>query len=195
MDFEIKRQIVHALGVFSIILIHIFGKWYAALLMLLVSLTFLVMGEYRKNKKKYKLVKIRALDEFEDKIEDEFKTYERESELPFRGAIMFYMGCFLVTALFQTEIAIASIAVLSLSDALSTVVGTFFGKHKLPINKKKSWEGSTVFFAATLIILLFFVSPVEAIFIAAVVTIVEMLPRIDDNLSVPLITGILLWLI
>ncbi len=185
----------HILGIFTIVLIYLLGKWYAALLMLLVSLTFFVLGEYRKNKDKYKIIKIKALDEFENMIEDEFKTYERKTELPFRGAITFYLGCFIVTAFFQPEIAIASIAVLSLSDALSTLVGTFFGKHKLPINKKKSWEGSTVFFVTTLIILMFFVSPMEAIAIAIIATFVEMLPRVDDNIFVPLITGFLLWLI
>jgi dolichol kinase len=195
MELEIKRQTVHALGIFTIVLIHLFGRSISALIMLLISVTLLILGEYRRNKENYKIKKIKVLDEFEDIVEDEFKTYERKTELPFRGAIIFYMGCFLVTFLFQPNIAIASIAVLALSDSSSTIVGYFFGKHKLPINKKKSWEGSTAFFVTALMILLFFVSPVEALVIALVVTLIEMLPRIDDNLTVPLATGILMWLL
>jgi dolichol kinase len=191
MELEIKRQIAHALGFFSIILIYIFGKWYAALILFLISTTFFILGEYRKNKNKYKIIKIKALDEFEDIIEDEFKTYERRKELPFRGAITFYFSCSLVTFLFEPSVAIASIAVLAFADSLSTVVGSFVGEHKLPINKKKSWEGSTIFFLTTIIILLFFISPLKALIASVVVTFVEMLPRVDDNLTVPLVTGVL----
>lgn len=195
MELEIKRQIAHALGVFTILLIQIFGKWYGALIMLLISVAFLILGEYRKNREKYKLLKIKPLDEFEDILENEFKTYERKEELPFHGAIMFYVGCFLVTILFQPSIAIASIAVLALSDSLSTLIGHFFGKHRLFINKKKSWEGSLIFFVTTFMILLFFIDPIKALMIAILVTFVEMLPKIDDNLTVPLATGFLMWLL
>jgi len=195
MELEIKRQIVHAFGVFTILLIQIFGKWYGALIMLLISVTFLILGEYRKNREKYKLLRIKPLDEFEDILEDEFKTYERKKELPFHGAIIFYLGCSLVTILFQPSIAIASITVLALSDSLSTVIGYFFGKHKLFINKKKSWEGSIIFFVTTFMILLFFINPIKALIIAIFVTFIEMLPKLDDNLTVSLATGLLIWLI
>jgi len=195
MELEIKRQIVHALGVFTILLIQLFGKWYGALIMLLISITFLILGEYRKNREKYKLLRIKPLDEFEDVLEDEFKTYERKKELPFHGAIMFYLGCFIVTILFRSSIAIASIAVLALSDSLSTLTGRFFGRHKLFINKKKSWEGSITFFVTTFMILLFFINPIKALIITIFVTFVEMLPKMDDNLTVPLATGFLIWLI
>ena len=195
MELEIKRQTVHALGVFTIILIQIFEKKYAALLLLLVSISFLILGEYRKNKEKYKIIKIKPIDEFEDIIEDEFKTYERKKELPFHGAITFFFGCFLATILFQQFIATASITVLALSDSLSTLIGSFFGRHKLFINKKKSWEGSIVFFVTTLMILLFFIDPIKALIIAIFVTFIEMLPKIDDNLTIPLTTGLLIWLL
>jgi dolichol kinase len=195
MELEIKRQMAHALGFFSIILIYIFGKWYAALLLFLVSTTFFILGEYRKNKDKYKIIKIKALDDFEDVIEDEFKTYERRKELPFRGAITFYFSCSLVIFLFEPNVAIASIAVLAFADSLSTVVGSFVGEHKLPINKKKSLEGSSIFFLTTITILLFFVNPLKALEISIAVTLVEMLPRVDDNLTVPLVTGVLMLLL
>ena len=195
MYLEIKRQVAHALGFFSIILIYIIGKWYTALILFLVSATFFALGEYRKNKGKYKMIKIKVLDEFEDIIEDEFKTYERKNDLPFKGAISFYLACSIATFIFEPTIAIASIAILAFADSLSTVVGRFLGKNKLPINKKKSWEGSTVFLLTTLIILLFFISPLKALATALIVTFVEMLPGIDDNLTVPLVTGVLLSLI
>jgi dolichol kinase len=195
MDLEIKRQIVHAMGVFNILLIHLLNKTYAAVLMFLIAVAFLFLGEYRKNKEKYKLVRSKKLDEFEDVIEDEFKTYERKKELPFHGAITFFFGSFLATILFDSYIAIASIAVLALADSLSTLVGYYFGKHKLPINKNKSWEGSTIFFLSALAVLYFFADPAKALVIAVAVTFVETLPKIDDNLTVPISTGLLMFLL
>ena len=195
MELEIKRQIVHAMGILNILLIHVLSKTYAAAVMFLIAAAFFFLGEYRKNKEKYKLIRLKKLDEFEDVIEDEFKTYERRNELPFRGAIMFFLGSFFVTIFFDSYIAIASIAVLALADSLSTLVGYYFGKNKLPINKKKSWEGSITFFLAAFAVLYFFVNPIKAILIAVIVTFVEMLPKIDDNLTVPLSTGLLMLLL
>jgi dolichol kinase len=87
-------------------------------------------------------------------------------------------------------VAIACIAVLSLADSMSTLVGYYFGKHKLPVNKKKTWEGSTTFFLVSLFILYLFSSPLKAIALALVATATEMLPNIDDNISIPIALGL-----
>jgi len=147
-------------------------------------------------RKRTKSLEPKVLDEFETYLENGVKNYERSEELPFKGAIMFYTGCFLSIALFQANAAIASITILAIADSLSTLVGKFYGKHKLPINKEKSWEGSLVFFIAAFSILLFFIKqPLIALVIAIIATFVEMLPKVDDNITVPLSVGILMSLI
>jgi len=195
MEIEIKRKIVHSLGVFTILLIQIFGKWYGALIMLLISTAFFMLGEYRKNKHKFDHLKTKALNELEDLLEDEVKTVERPKELPFKGAITFYFGCFLTTILFQPHIAIASITVLALADSLSTLIGYFYGKHKLPINKSKSWEGSLTFLIISFSVLLLFINPFKALTAGILTTLVEMLPKVDDNIFVPLSVGLFMILI
>jgi len=195
MEIEIKRKFVHALGVSLILLIQIFGKYNAALLMLAGAVALILLAEYRKNKKKYKLIKIKPVDEFEDAIEEKFKTVERPNSLPFKGAIEFGLGCFLATILFSESIAMACIAVLALADSLSTLVGYYFGRYKLPINTKKTWEGSITFFLISLLILAFFTNPLTASFLALITAFVEALPYADDNLSIPLALGILMMLI
>lgn len=192
MELEIKRQIVHAAGIFNILLILLLGRLYSALLMLLAAVVLIIIAEYRKTKLVSKVLKIEPVKEIEDLIDNELSTYERKDELPLNGAILFYLGCFLTTVVFEPFIAIASIAVLSISDSVSTLIGVYFGKHKLFINKKKSWEGSSAFFVAAFSVLLFFVTPFKALIIGLIVTVVEMLPRINDNLSVPFATGVLM---
>jgi len=195
MEVEIKRKIVHALGIFTILLIQFFGKYNAAGIMLIATVFGFLIAEYRKNKKKYKLLKIKPVDEFEDFVEDEFKTVERPNSLPFKGAIEFGLGCFIATIAFSEKIAIACIAVLALADSLSTLVGYYFGKNKLPINKKKSWEGSITFFLVSIFILILFTNPINAFILALIATFAEALPYIDDNLSIPIALGVSMSLI
>ena len=190
---EIRRKIVHATGVFTILPIIIFGKWNGALIMLLISLALFLLGLYRRNRKKFKIIKIKPLDEFEEFIENGFKEYERPDDLPFKGATEFFFGCFLSTIIFEPSVAIASIAILSLADAMSTLIGSHYGKHKLIINKYKSWEGSIAFFLTSIFVLIFFnIDPLKILVIGIIATFAEMLPRIDDNLVIPLVVGLAL---
>jgi len=195
MEVEIKRKIVHSLGIFSILLIQFFGRLNAAIIMLIALIIAILLAEYRKNRRKYKLLKIKPIDEFEDYIEDEFKNYERPNTLPFKGAIELGLGFFIATILFKENIAMASIAVLALADSSSTLVGYYFGKYKLPINKKKTFEGSVTFFLISFFILVFFINPLYAFVLALITAFIEMLPHIDDNISIPVGLGVLMSLL
>jgi len=190
MEIEIKRKVIHSLGVFAILVVQVFRSYNAAIIFLFATLFGFLLAEYRKNKQKYKIVKLKPIDEFEDFIEKELDGVERPKSLPFKGAIEFGLGCFISTIAFSENIAIASIAVLALSDSLSTLVGYYFGKYKLPINKNKTWEGSITFFLASFFILILFTNSSYAVILALLATVAEMLPYIDDNLSIPIVLGI-----
>ena len=195
MMMEIRRKLVHASGVFLIFIIIWMGKWNAALIILSMATVFFLLGEYRKNREKYKIIKSKELDEIEETIEKVFKEHERPNTLPFKGATEFFIGCFLATVIFEPTTAIAAIAVLSLADAVSTLIGSYHGKHKLPINKKKTFEGSTAFLLTAIFVLLFFANPLKAIAVAILATFAEMIPKIDDNHTVPIAVGIAMTLI
>ena len=192
---EIRRKIVHASGILTIFLILYLGKWNAAWIMLLAALSVLLLAEYRKNRIKYKIVKSEKLDEFEEAIEKVFREHERPNTLPFQGATEFFIGCFFATVLFEPTIAIASISVLSLADSMSTLIGVHYGKHKLHINKNKTYEGSSAFLLTSFLVLLFFLNPFKAFVIALFATFAEMLPKVDDNLIIPITVGILMTII
>jgi len=192
---EVRRKIVHAAGVFTIFLIVWLGKWNAALYILLIALAFLLLGEYRKNRDKYKIIKFKKLDEFEELLENGFHEYERPNTLPFKGATEFFVGCFFATILFEPIVAIAAISVLSLADAVSTLIGSYHGKYKLPINKKKTIEGSISFFITAIFVLLFFADPLKSLIVAIFATFAEMIPKIDDNLIIPIVVGIIMTII
>lgn len=170
---ELKRQIVHALGIIMIFVVIFFGKWIASLLCILI-----ILASALSAKKFYNLS----------------KGFHRPSEMAFGGAITFCIGILIaILALPQTP-AIAGISVLAISDSISTLVGKFYGKIKLWINKKKTLEGSLGFLVSSFIILLFFTNISEAFLIALIASFVEMLP-LDDNITLPIIVGLSVSLI
>lgn len=79
------------------------------------------------------------------------------------GSIYFPIGALLSYLVFmvyldQIDVYILGILVLGFADGLASVVGTYFGKHKIKISKNqyKSIEGSLAFLIITMIIFLLF---------------------------------------
>jgi dolichol kinase len=123
-----------------------------------------------------------------------FSCFDRPSKFTAKGAVIFFVGTLIAVLLFTPRYAAASILVLSISDGLATIAGYYAGKHTL--FKKKTIEGTFVFFICTVSILTFFVVPMKALLIALVVSATELLTPayLDDNLTVPFVTGLLLSL-
>ncbi len=185
MNVEIKRQLVHGSGILLILVLHFFGKWNSALFFGICLISFLLWSSLRQSK-----TNMGPLSQIADYVSGELQTYERPNEY-FQGVITFLFGSLISVILFPIHIATACIAVLALGDSISTLIGKIWGKHKLPINKKSSWEGSITFFIVAFLVLWLF-NPVKALQVALVTTVVEMLPRLDDNLTIPITVGVLL---
>lgn len=111
----------------------------------------------------------------------------------------------------RPEIVAAVWAILALGDGAATVVGLALGRSRLPWNPAKSWAGALAFWLCaslgaggalywTLTQRGYEPAPgflrVTAVCIALIAAFVETLPlAVDDNLSVPLCSGGLLWLV
>jgi dolichol kinase len=115
-------------------------------------------------------------------------------------------GAFTLTAafpltllLFPRTIALPALLVLVIGDAAATIIGVRYGKHALPWNDRKSYEGSLSFIVTSLIAALFFVKPLVASIAVVVGALAESLPFdhefLDDNLVIPLLTAFLLFLL
>jgi dolichol kinase len=128
---------------------------------------------------------------------------ERDSEkrgFRAQGFLAFNLGCLLVVLLFSKEIALASIAMLTFGDAFATLIGVQ-GRMRYVFNVKKTVEGIiagglTGGIAASLFIpwqisfmLSFLIFAIEALDLRLFGW------KIDDNLFLPLLTGLLLVLV
>lgn len=102
-------------------------------------------------------------------------------------------GVLLTWAIFPARVATTAILVLALADPSASVLGRLVGRH--PVGKGTA-EGLVVFYAVASAVLWAAVGEPVALLVAAVVAAVEVLPiPLDDNLTVPLVTGGLLVLV
>ncbi len=114
------------------------------------------------------------------------------------GASNVLISALLCVLIFPKIIMINAFTILIISDTASALIGRRFGKHRF---LAKSLEGSTAFFLSAVLVILvapkIHYHPMEyliGIFGAFVGTIVEALSsHIDDNLSIPLSIGFVLW--
>lgn len=132
-----------------------------------------------------------------------FKKMLRKTPSPtdwvISGSPPVWCAAFLVTLLFPTQAAATALAVMLIADTCAALVGRKFGRHKI---NGKSIEGCIAFIigglAAFAIIALFYpplkwygiLSASIGIILAMFAELFEKQLHIDDNLSIPLLTGI-----
>jgi phytol kinase len=139
--------------------------------------------------------------------QDVFKGMESKDKRNL-GTVYFPISFSLIIALFWAKpaVVVAGLMPMVWGDALAAVIGERWGKHRYSVfAETKSWEGSAAMliasFASVLIVLLAAgVAGGQALLASAVIsivaTIVEVLtPWGIDNLTVPLLSAVLLWLL
>lgn len=186
---EIRRQSVHFSGMIFVIASY-FIPYVLLLAALLIVLSVAVTHCFlRPVAKKFPIVR---------NISDFLHSFARPGEVEkkiYLGASHFFIGMTLALVLFNSlQIFRIAVLVLIVGDSFSTIFGKLYGKHKISYNKKKSIEGSFTGFIAAFLVILTQVSIPIAFLAAFIGMFVESLPmKIDDNLTIPLIVGIVLW--
>jgi len=127
------------------------------------------------------------------------KTERSDERVVLTGMVFFFAGNFLSVFLFDPTIATAASLYLVLGDLTAAIVGISFGRFRLPSGK--SIEGSFAMFIICCVVgtVLFWHVPLAEYPVmvgASVATIAELLlPKwFDDNLSIPLLSGLALHL-
>ncbi len=105
----------------------------------------------------------------------------------------YLLGAALVWLAFPAAIAVPSLLVLGLADPAASVVGRCWGRRRLG---KGTWMGSLVFFCVAASVLFATVGGPPALLAAAMATLVEVgSGPLDDNLTVPVATGLTLFVV
>ena len=171
---EIRRKLFHiAFGILVLSLAIFLDPEYA------IAFTFvsLLAGLLILDRKLRKL-KVPLADEL-------LELFGRPGEPPGYGAFWFIFGLLALLAfVVKREEMLASILMLGLGDAVSTLVGST-GRRRLPYNKNKTFEGSLAFFAISLASVAWLgLIAVPFAFLGAFVESID--ARIDDNLLISL---------
>lgn len=140
------------------------------------------------------------------------RHFEREKALktfPGKGFIFFLAGVLLVIKLFEKDIALAAIMILTMGDSVSHVIGRHIGRIKHPLNGLKSIEGTIAGIIAGFVGILgliwlipgFSITLLQAFFASLIAITLEAIElkmggsAVDDNFIVPLVAGATIYLI
>ena len=180
MKKEIKRQIVHISGVLFVVYAVLAGRFISFLTFFSI---FVFLITYAEIIKRYK----HPVHKFEERIRRFLLGFEREDEKLFEGAYLFFLSFAIVFLLFPLNIASASCLILSIGDSFSTIFGKLIGKHK--IYENKTVEGFLVFVLFSYPAASLFVDPIAALVGSLVGAIAELSDKINDNISIPLLSA------
>ncbi|CDG66042.1 MAG: hypothetical protein PWQ15_1235 [Methanobacterium sp.] len=179
MKKELWRQLIHASGVFIVFLSYILPP--KVLIILCVAILAFVILIFHLDHHHH-IPFFSTIFRIAKRDEDEI------------GFIYFFIGIILTLSLFQFNMGIANAAILILlfGDSASTLIGRRWGKMRLSFQPKKTLEGSLAFLVVSLVVSLTQVPLVPALAGAIGGTITEAYSPIDDNITIPLISALVM---
>ena len=188
-NLEIRRQLMHILLGLAIVTL-IYYKIFNIITLPLVIIAGFLISHYSRT------AEIPVINWF-------LKKFERKRHLkafPGRGVLFYFIGTLAVMP-FPRDIALASVMILAFGDSVSHLFGVHFGKITHPLSDKKFIEGGIVGFFAGLVGAMFFINPGEAAIGAFAAMVAEAIEvkigrrQVDDNLIVPLVAALTIWLV
>lgn len=170
-----------------------FSMQFVASVLLIFSLAAFVVEFIRLRNEKLNIILMSVM-----------RPFMRESERTSVSGLPFYaLGTGLTLMLFPERVAILSVLFLIFADPIASVIGILYGKDKILPNK--SLQGTlaafTVCYVITMIYGMRFSNPdmnllCFSLLAGVVGSFSELCSRyIDDNLSIPVISGTILYLI
>ena len=191
---ELVRKTIH-LSSLSIPIVYFFIAKSAALAILIpLTLAFLAADLTRFFHAPTKKV-------FEEYFGWLLRMHERDTNARrLNGATYVLLSATICILVFPKIIAITAFTILIISDTSAALIGRKYGRHKF---LKKSLEGTVAFFLSALIVVA--VTPkiqylateyVIGAIAALCGSLIEALPiAVDDNLSIPVGLGVIMWLL
>lgn len=181
--FEVKRQLVHLIvGVCITFGVYVLEPLVGKVIVLPLMLSVVVM---------LVLPRIGGELKVHNHLLVHFERPKDIRSLPYRGAIFYCLGITPAILLLDINTACAIIAILSIGDSTSTIVGRKYGRHRIG---HKSIEGSIAFVFSSFFGALFFLP--DDLIKAAVFALLGGLTELsnirhdhlllDDNLLVPI---------
>lgn len=192
---ELARKFVHLLSILILLIYFVVADTFdrqIALILLVLVLIVLLELEYVRLEIGRKIPILSSI----------WKLRREKEKDKLGGDVYILIGAILVLSIFDIRVAVAAILMTTFGDLVAALVGSRFGRNKLPVVKNKSWEGSVAEFVVDIIIGFvvfswggylypsFLISLIIIIVMALTATFVEVVVnKIDDNLLIPIFSG------
>lgn len=210
MKSELKRKSLHLTGLVVPLMYLLFGKELTLTLVGLAFFLFVVLEPFRIIEELRDSIKRRLKIYVDNDVMERVEVLEKQINEITRGHerfsvaahIYFAAASFVVVYFFPREIAIGSITVATIGDAVAAIIGKSFGKHRF--SNGKSLEGTLAYLISGAIILYPLVGLLPAFVGSLTGAIVELygIPpwkdsqnQLDDNFSNQLAVALVLYLI
>jgi phosphoserine phosphatase len=183
---DLLRETIHASGFFVPVLAGLIGIYPVALLICVVSALYFLSELSRMNRKNLPIISAITWNAASHAELYEFAT----------APLYFAIGILITLVIFPAPVNSAAIAIFTLGDSTASLFGRLISKKPLPFNKDKTLEGSLFGFFFAFLAGSLFISPALALIGAAVAMTIESLPLpVNDNVPIPLCTGLALMLL
>ena len=181
------RETIHISSfLLSFICIYLFGNVMVASLILFIAALYTLSEIVR-----IQGINIPILSSITWKAANKTELYEFAA-----APIHFAVGIAISLLIFPAPIRYVAITTLTLGDGGAHIFGMKLGRTPLPFNKGKNLEGTLFGFLFAFLGAMIFVDPARALIAATVGMLVESLPLpLNDNLTIPLASGLVLLLI
>jgi dolichol kinase/phosphoserine phosphatase len=180
------REVIHASGFFVPVLAGLIGIYPVALLISIVMALYFVSELSRMSSKNFPIIS--AITRH---AASQAELYDFA-----KAPLYFAIGILITLLLFPAPVSSAAIAIFALGDSTASLFGRRLAKKPLPFNKGKTVEGSIAGFFFAFLAGSIFISPAKALIGAAVAMAIECLPLpVNDNVPIPLCTGLALVLV
>lgn len=182
---DLIRESIHASGLFMPILAGISGVPLVVLIITLIAALYTISELARLEK-----ISVPVISHITRNAASHSELYGFAA-----APLYFAFGIIITLILFPTNAGAAAIAMFCLGDSAASLFGGLIS-DALPFNKGKTWEGTLAGFFFAFLGGCLFVSPLIALVGAAIAMTVEVFPSpINDNITIPIITGALLTLL
>jgi len=192
---EILRKLIHLVSLSIPIGYYILDLDLILKLLIPISLLFILGDLLTKSNNKIR-----------DIVFSKFGKLMRKHELGhhyiLNGASWVLISSLLMIIVFPKSIAIISLSILIISDTFAALIGRKYGKITI---LNKTLEGSIAFFVSAYITFSvwgvifdfssdFYIFGTIGVFWGTIIELISKRFQIDDNISIPLMIGTLLWL-
>lgn len=182
------RTVYHSVGGVIVVIAGIFYMRFNSLIVALSGVLFLFATGW--------VLEIIGVETMISKQRTAKHVKDFKKSTHYEAGTYWLLASIILLLFFPLNTAYASILILAIGDTSASFIGRNISKLKNPLNKNKTVEGSLAFFATSLFAAMLFFPTSTAIIAAFLLALVESLPlRINDNLTVPLSSGIILQIL